>query len=30
VRNGYAISSAAGEYERIQHALRFGLRYEFQ
>jgi hypothetical protein len=30
VRNGYAIPSAAGEYERIQHALRFGLRYEFQ
>jgi hypothetical protein len=30
VRNGYAIPSAAGEYQRIQHALRFGLRYEFQ
>ena len=30
VRNGYAIPSAAGDYERIQHALRFGLRYEFQ
>jgi hypothetical protein len=30
VRNGYAIPSAAGDYERIQHAVRFGLRYEFQ
>lgn len=30
VRNGYAISTAAGSYDRIQHALRFGLRYELQ
>jgi hypothetical protein len=30
VRNGYAIPSPAGDYERIQHAVRFGLRYEFQ
>jgi len=29
VRNGYALPSAAGSYERIQHALRIGLRYEF-
>lgn len=29
VRDGYAIPSAAGSYERIQHALRIGLRYEF-
>jgi hypothetical protein len=28
VREGYAISSAAGDYERIEHALRLGLRYE--
>jgi hypothetical protein len=28
VRNGYAISTAAGSYDRIQHALRFGLRYD--
>ena len=28
VRNGYAISTAAGTYDRIQHALRFGLRYD--
>jgi hypothetical protein len=29
VRNGYAIPSAAGSYERLEHALRIGLRYEF-
>jgi hypothetical protein len=29
VRDGYAIQSAAGSYERIEHALRIGLRYEF-
>lgn len=29
VREGYAIASAAGSYERIQHAVRIGLRYEF-
>jgi hypothetical protein len=28
VRNGYAIPSAAGDYSRMEHALRFGLRYE--
>jgi hypothetical protein len=28
VREGYAIPSAAGDYERIEHALRIGLRYE--
>jgi hypothetical protein len=26
-RNGYAIASAAGTYDRIEHALRLGLRY---
>lgn len=26
-REGYAISSAAGEYSRLQHAVRLGLRY---
>jgi hypothetical protein len=30
VREGYAISTAAGEYARMQHALRIGLRYDFQ
>lgn len=30
VRDGYAIPSAAGDYTRIEHALRLGLRYEFQ
>ena len=30
VREGYAIPSAAGEYTRLEHALRLGLRYEFQ
>ena len=29
VRNGYAIPSAAGDYDRIQHALRLALRYEY-
>lgn len=29
VRDGYGIPPAAGSYERIQHALRIGLRYEF-
>jgi len=28
VRDGYAIPTAAGDYERIEHALRIGLRYE--
>jgi hypothetical protein len=27
VRGGYAIPTAAGHYERIEHAIRFGLRY---
>ena len=26
-RNGYAISTAAGDYDRIEHALRIGFRY---
>jgi hypothetical protein len=30
VRNGYAISTAAGTYDRLQHAVRFALRYELQ
>lgn len=29
VRNGYAIPTAAGDYERIEHAVRIGMRYEF-
>jgi hypothetical protein len=29
VRDGYAIPSAAGSYQRTQHALRIGLRYDF-
>jgi hypothetical protein len=29
LRDGYAIPTAAGDYTRIQHALRLGLRYEF-
>jgi hypothetical protein len=29
VRNGYAIPTAAGDYDRIQHALRLALRYEY-
>ncbi len=29
VRDGYAIPSAAGSYQRIEHALRIGLRYDF-
>jgi hypothetical protein len=29
VRDGYAIPSAAGSYQRVEHALRIGLRYEF-
>lgn len=29
VRNGYAIASAAGDYDRMQHALRLALRYEY-
>lgn len=28
VREGYAISSAAGDYTRFEHAVRIGLRYE--
>ena len=28
VRNGYAIAPAAGSYERLEHALHLGLRYE--
>jgi hypothetical protein len=28
-RNGYAIASAAGAYDRIEHAVRLGLRYDF-
>jgi hypothetical protein len=28
-RNGYAIASAAGTYDRLEHALRLGLRYDF-
>jgi hypothetical protein len=28
-RNGYAIATAAGEYDRMQHALRLALRYEY-
>jgi hypothetical protein len=27
-REGYAISSAAGRYGRLQHAMRLGLRYQ--
>jgi hypothetical protein len=27
-RNGYAIATAAGDYDRMQHALRLALRYE--
>jgi hypothetical protein len=29
VRNGYAIAPATGTYDRIEHALRLGLRYDF-
>jgi hypothetical protein len=29
-RDGYAISTAAGNYRRVQHALRLGLRYDLQ
>ncbi|TMQ02900.1 MAG: hypothetical protein E6J91_49370 [Deltaproteobacteria bacterium] len=29
VRNGYAIAPAAGTYDRIEHTLRLGLRYDF-
>ncbi len=28
VRNGYAIETAAGDYDRVEHALRLGIRYE--
>jgi hypothetical protein len=28
-RNGYAIATAAGDYDRMQHALRLALRYEY-
>jgi hypothetical protein len=28
-RDGYAIASAAGSYDRIEHALRLGIRYDF-
>jgi len=30
VRDGYAIPTAAGTYERIEHAVRIGLRYDIQ
>lgn len=30
VRNGYAIASATGTYERFEHAFRLGLRYAIQ
>jgi len=30
VRNGYAIPTAAGTYERFEHAFRLGLRYAIQ
>ncbi|HEY0191464.1 MAG TPA: hypothetical protein VGC42_10115 [Kofleriaceae bacterium] len=30
VRDGYAIASANGSYERLQHAFRLGLRYDIQ
>jgi hypothetical protein len=30
VRNGYAIPTAAGSYERFEHAFRVGLRYAIQ
>jgi len=29
VRNGYSIATAAGDYDRMQHALRLALRYEY-
>ena len=29
VRNGYATATAAGDYDRMQHALRLALRYEY-
>jgi hypothetical protein len=29
VRNGYAIPTAAGDYERLQHAVRVGLQIDF-
>ena len=29
VRNGYALPTAAGEYQRFEHAVRFALRYDF-
>ena len=29
VRNGYAIATAAGDYDRMQHALRLALKYEY-
>jgi long-subunit fatty acid transport protein len=29
VRNGYAIAPATGTYDRIEHAVRLGLRYDF-
>lgn len=28
VRNGYAIATAAGSYDRLEHAVRLGLRYD--
>lgn len=28
-RSGYGIDTAAGDYRRVQHALRLGLRYDF-
>jgi len=29
VRNGYATATAAGDYDRMQHALRLAIRYEY-
>jgi hypothetical protein len=28
VRNGYALPTAAGDYDRLEHALRLAIRYE--
>jgi hypothetical protein len=30
VRGGYAIPTAAGDYDRLEHAVRIGLRLQFQ
>jgi hypothetical protein len=29
VRNGFGLPTAAGEYSRVQHAMRFGVQYEW-